>query len=393
MFTCDNNHGGVAHVRNGILNCVRFAIGAGGMLVLPNIALRDMDHEFDHDHDEEGGHSHLQRRHGPGRRGFDYMFDKRHFVDSLAKSCPDLVLLRSMANTDSPRRRSVTPEQLFGNIPTTGIKNPQDWPHLLGHWINQHIAKEPKKEPIIIDLEQSFLSYPTHSDGHAIAHAFGKILKFRKDFRVLATSVLQEMDKTYDLALDLHRPILSPSFLGAHLATEDPFTSVWKRSEDNDLAQEDGGMSGSSKRHTTEITYSHFEPLAEAILTHAAASQISLVYAASGNLPEVHELGEQALKFNITVAHKEDLLQGKELKNLEALKYDQRAIVDFLVLTKGEGFAGVGHSGFSWNVAMKRRELGAAKEGRLQEDVWTDGSNVLFGVSEGYVESSECLWP
>lgn len=364
VFTCDNNHGGIGHVRNSILNCVRYAIGAGGSLVLPNIALRDED-DMEHDH------SHNEKRHGPGRKGMDYMFDVNHFADSLRMSCPDLVLIRHMEETFSPRRRGLLPDHLFTNVPASGLEHPEEWPIRLKAWIQENMPSHPEKEPIVIDLEQSFLHYPTHSDGHKFAHTFGNILKFRPDVRGLATTTLNKLSEWYELPLNMSESIMKPSFMGAHLETENPFLE---------------------QRHNVDVAYSHFQAQCAAYIEQATSSHVSLMYVASGNLPEIHKLGLLATGASIAVTHKEDLLKDKDMEQLEMLKWDQRALVDYLVLLKAQGFAGVGHSSFSWQVAVTRHEGGDHRKGVLESDVWSDGVSTLYGVRSSYVESSECMW-
>lgn len=372
VFTCDNNHGGIGHVRNSILNCVRYAIGAGGSLVLPSIALRDMD-----EMDPRPERVEVQPRHGPGRKGMEYMFDKNHFVDSLRKSCPELVLIRHMEQTTSNRRRGLLPESLFENIPASGIERPEEWPDRLSVWIDKYMAKVPEEEPVIVDLEQSFLHYPTHSDGHALAHTFGHILKLRPDIRRLATTVLKELAQWHELqSFNLSAPIINPSFIGVHLGTGDPFAPVERRHEVHDIA------------------YSHYAAQAAAYIEQATTSKIPIMYVASGNLPEIKKLAVEAGEWNVAVTYKEDLLQGKWKEELDRLKWDERALVDYLVLLKGQEFAGVGHSSFSWNVMMKRHESAAWVKAALNEPgIYTDGLSRLYGVKDSYVESSGCMWP
>jgi hypothetical protein len=364
IFTCDNNHGGIGHVRNSILNCVRYAIGTGGALVLPNIALRDED-DMEHDH------GHVEKRHGPGRQGMEYMFDVEHFQESLRLSCPELMLIGHMEETFSPRRRGLLPEHLFTNIPASGIEHPEEWPVRLKAWIEEYMPPYPEKEPIVIDLEQSFLHYPTHSDGHKFAHTFGNILKFRPDVRRLATTTLNKLAEWYDMPLNLSEPIMNPSFMGAHLQTDNPFLE---------------------QRHNSDIAYAHFPAQTAAYIKQAISAKIPLIYVASGNLPEIHKLGLQATASEIAVTHKEDLLKDKDMEMLERLRWDQRALVDYLVLLKVQGFAGVGHSSFSWQVVMTRHEGGDKRKGVLESDVWSDGVSTLYGVRSSYVESSECMW-
>ncbi|KAF8847294.1 hypothetical protein BDZ45DRAFT_637205 [Acephala macrosclerotiorum] len=366
VFTCDENHGGVGHVRNSILNCVRYAIGAGGALVLPTIAPRG--------HDELDAALEIERRHGIPRQGMEYMFDKNHFADSLRKSCPELNLIRKMEPVETPRRRGLTPENLFVDIPASGIKKPEEWPVRLAAWIDAYMSKENQKEPIIIDLMQSFLHYPIHSDGHGVAHTFGNILKFRPDVRRIATRTLMKMSDWYDLPMNLSESVINPSFFGAHLGTENPFAE--------------------EKRHNSDVVYSHYQAQSTAYLKQAFSAKTQVMYVSSGNLAEVHHLGLQAEEYNIAVTHKEDLLKGEDGEELDKLSWDQRALIDYLVLTKAQEFAGVGHSSFSWNIALKRHETIDHSLGSLDEptETWSDGLSTLYGVRKSYVESSGCMW-
>lgn len=376
VFTCDNNHGGVGHVRNGILNCVRYAIAAGASLVLPNIALRE-----DEMWQMEEMVPAKEKRHGPGRRGLEYMFDKEHFVHSLRHSCPQLNLINDMEQTSGGRRRALLPESLVKNHPTTGLEHPEKWPELFFNWVEGIIPHYPQNEQIVVDLEQSFLEYPTHSDGHQFTHQFGNILKFRADVRRLATKTIQNLADWYNLDLNISHPIIHNSYFAAHLRTEDPMI----------------GVEGLGRRHG-DVVYSHYNAQAKTYLAHAEESKMSLIYVASGNLSEVHRFAMEAAERGVSITHKEDLLKGKDMEELDRLRWDQRALVDYLVVLKTEQFTGVGHSSFSWNVVLKRHEAAAeGRKGILQGDqpdgVWSDGISHLYGVRKGYVESSRCMWP
>ncbi|KAH8657142.1 hypothetical protein BGZ60DRAFT_384105 [Tricladium varicosporioides] len=381
IFTCDNNHGGVGHVRNSILNCVRFAMSAGASLVLPNIALREMEA---HDIMEADEAEHNGKRHGPGRKGIDYMFDKEHFMASLLYSCPQMEIIPEFDQYASSRRRALLPESLVNNHPTSGLEHPEQWKEVFDAWVDEHIEKDASTtEPIVIDLEQSFLQYPTHSDGHAFAHSFGKLLKFRSDTRLLATETLHKLSQWYELELDLHAPVMNESFFGAHLRTEHEFPDDYGKK---------------TKRHAVSAPYEHFPAQAQSYLQHASSSGFSLIYISSGNLSSVDAFVSDAKIFNIDVTHKYSLLKEEHRDHLEELTWDQRALVDFMVLEKAQEFVGVGHSAFSWNVAKKRQEnvheSGAEKPvGTLAEDgTWSDKFSTLYGTRKGYVESAGCMW-
>ncbi|CAD6504223.1 BgTH12-05957 [Blumeria graminis f. sp. triticale] len=369
IFTCDNNRGGVANVRNSILNCVRLTIAAGGSLVLPQIYLRELN-------DGMGSNTDINRRGLLKQQGMDYMFDLNHFSSSLRQSCPELLLIRHLDQKPDQRRHWLQPENLFPNIPTSGFEHPEEWPRRLNDWLEINIpppSTPDAKEPIVIDLGQSFLHYPTHSDGHAVAHIFGNILKFRADIRELATKALNTLVEWYELPVNIsHAGILKPSFLGVHLNTNDPLLE---------------------ERHRPDIQYSHYETQSQAYLKLSYDMNLPIIYVASGNIDDVQKFNDKAIGPSIAVTYKEHLLEEKDHQQLQRLTYDQRAMVDYLVLSKAEAFAGVGHSPFSWNVAMTREQLGAVMEGQLADDIWKDGMNTLFGVRPDYVESSACMWP
>jgi hypothetical protein len=379
IFTCDNNRDGIGHVRNSILNCARFAIQAGAALVLPQIITR-----------ESVAHSDAETDAGLGKRrdevlqSMDYMFDVDHFVQSIRVSCPEMLLIKNLERHDGGRRKELQPESLVLNRPITGMEHPENWRSLFYEWVENHIPPRHEEvtlkiEPTVIDLQQSFLSYPTHSDGHQFAHDFGELLKFREDTRRLATAVLLELQEWHDMDGNISDSIITPSFFGAHLRTSE-FDEYLDR------------------RHVAPAPFMHYDGQAIAYLEHAGAEQISLMYVSSGNPLDVERLEKSALSWGIDITHKHALLKGKDQDQINSLTWDQQAIVDFLVLTKSQEFAGVGHSSFSWNVALKRQRLGRFSGQEVGKGVldeggeWSDGLSTLYGVRNGYVESAQCMW-
>ncbi|CAG8983622.1 hypothetical protein HYALB_00004644 [Hymenoscyphus albidus] len=392
IFTCDNNHGGVGHVRNSILNCVRFAISAGAGLVLPNIALRDMEDDTVIIWDEPVQEP-MRKRHGPGRRGMEHMFDVPHFLESLHLSCPKMPLFEDMGDSFGGRRRGLLPESLVDNHPTSGLEHPEQWRKMFYGWVDKYMVKPSdytRDEPIIVDLDQSFLVYPTHSDSHEFAHDFGKILKFREDTRRLATAALVELLEWHDSDGDIRDPIMNPSFFGAHIRTEPEV------SHESDLL----------RRHDTPQPFMEYNAQATAYLTQAQEGNMSIIYATSGNLSNMALLRHHAMHWDIEVTHKFALLKDNHRDELERLTWDQRALIDFMVLTKAQSFGGVAHSFFSWNLALKRHQLakeaGLEKDGKhstfsgkgvLSEDgTWSDGLSHIYGNRKSYFESSKCMW-
>lgn len=54
------------------------------------------------------------------------------------------------------------------------------------------------------------------------------------------------------------------------------------------------------------------------------------------------------------MATKFDVLSATDAEALRELTLDQQALVDFLVVLKASDFAGIAHSSFAWNIALKR---------------------------------------
>ena len=116
---------------------------------------------------------------------------------------------------------------------------------------------------------------------------------------------------------------------------------------------------------------------------------------------------EEGKEMNISVVTKYTLLGGHDLARLNALTFDQQALVDFLIMFKAGFFMGVAHSSFPWTVALRRHELSVfrAMEGEEKEDggfanlgsdLLRDELSVIMGMRRDYpyVDPFEWgLWP
>lgn len=365
IFTCDNSIGGVGGIRNSILNCVRYAISAGAGLVIPRIILRTPDDIS-------------QIRTGE-RVSMVYMFDYFHFVESLRYSCPQMDIypyIDDVPNSNEGRGPiTLLPESLYSSpIPKTGIEHPEKWRELFEGWLDGYFyfaTNQTMNMPITIELGRSYLQYPIHSDGEEFALSFGGILKFSKNLRILATTVLQNMLSTYNMSGDLSQPFLPDTFFGAHLRTEIDATKS--------LPAEDW-------------FYQRYEFQSIQYLKELASTNLTLLYVASGNETETAQFSRDAAAYNITT--KWMLLDAKDRKSLSKLSWDQQAIVDFLVLTKSSKFVGIGHSSFTWNIALQRHQfLENEKDYFDGPKLLSDELSTVFGKPGAHPEYAACLWP
>ncbi|KAL5330735.1 hypothetical protein ACEPPN_000256 [Leptodophora sp. 'Broadleaf-Isolate-01'] len=362
VFRCDSSVGGIGNIRNSILNCVRYAISAGAGLVVPTIVVRDTDDIS------------LIRTGVNTEMGF--MFDTQHFVDSLKLSCPSLRVFSTVAEVQNyglaPPAISMVPEELVkGSIPATGLREPEKWRGHFYEWLEQYPKTNPTA-PYIVELGRSYLKYPIYSDGEGFAMSFGGILKLRSDVRILATKTLQILSEQYEFEANLTQPILRNSFFGVHLRTEKDAAEGWP---------------------TNDWEYSRYGTQSRLYLEQAPRSTPSVIYVASGDLAEVAKFAKDAAGINITATTKFDLLPGPELDELNALAWDQQALVDFLVMQKAADFAGVGHSSFAWNVALKRHIFAEERKHLDGPQMLSDELSQIYGNVRGYPEYAACLWP
>lgn len=366
IFTCDNSFGGVGNVRNSILNCVRYAISAGASLVVPRIIVRDAED--------------ISRPRTSNKTDMDYMFDIPHFIESLRLSCPQMTVYRyldDLVNLESASGPvALLPESLVsGEIPNVGLEDPWAWKQLFEEWMDDIFLFDNRaswSRPVVIELGRSFLQYPIYRDGgDLMALSLGGIIKFRQDVRILATKALENMMSTYNLSRNISQPILNDAFFGAHLRTELDAIKAWPADKWVDQP---------------------YEVQSEHILRKLAETNLALIYVASGNNTEIARFSQDAAAYNLT--SKFMLLEGKDRQYLNTLTWDQQALVDFLVMMKSSFFVGIGHSSFTWNIALKRHTLLPGSMGELDEqDNWSDQFSMVYGAPNMYNEHGNCLWP
>ncbi|KAK1998837.1 hypothetical protein LX36DRAFT_690499 [Colletotrichum falcatum] len=304
----------------------------------------------------------------------EYFFDRQHFVDSLRLSCPQLRLYNDTDEVHEslgPARTwslGLVPEPLVHdeNVPSTGIEHPEKWRSQLHRWLNgidntTDVAPtgRPTEGPMIVDLGRSYLTYPIDSDGEAFATTFDSILKFRADVRQLASAAILSIGRR---------------FFGAHLRTEKDALDSWNPTDPT-------------------WAWSEYSKQKDAFLDQAGQWGLSVMYVASGNETQVAMLKADAEQRGVRVVTKQGLLTGNR-KRYEALTWDQKGMIDFLVMLGAAQFGGVGHSSFAWNVALKRHIFSDKREGFLEgPQMLSDDLSQIYGTPGKYPEYASCLWP
>jgi hypothetical protein len=381
VFTCDNSGGGIGNLRNSILNCVRYAIEAGGALVIPRMRVRNS--------------TDIRLIWNEERAELDYMFDKQHFIASLRQSCPELVLydtiykIKNYESRQTEEPISLQPEHLFEGVFRLGPEHLEEWRMKFDDWlrVHGHVAdiNSLQDAPAVVGLERSYLQFPVYYNGASFAVHFGRILRIRSDAHTLAIRTLESLAKTYSLPIgvsniNVKNPIPLKGFFGAHLRTEIDAVEGWP--------------TGDPMWH-----FGRYDVQSQLYLDQILNTTLSVIYIASGNATEVSKFAADARArkggLDLVVTTKSKLLSGSDLALLNSMAWDQQALVDFLVLMVASQFAGVAHSSFAWNIALKRHRWSkmAGSDHLKGPQMLSDEYSQIYGEIGGYPEYAANMWP
>ncbi|KAB5581182.1 hypothetical protein GE09DRAFT_988232 [Coniochaeta sp. 2T2.1] len=372
IFECPPLEGGYGNVRQETLQCLRMTIAVGGSMIMPQISIRNPNDISDFRTSDMAP--------------FSYLFDEEHFKNTLASYCPQLKIYDSLdslsgyPSVDNPI--SLTPIDLPGlDKNDKVIAKPEQYPLAFGEWLKRE-NNPPKSHVRIAFTNRIIWTWPTSSDPPAFVRSFSSIIRPRLDIRLLAASALYTLKQRYGLPASV-RPINGlqrDTFVGVHLRVE---ADANKFGFTNYSLQADYFL-----RRLAELS-------AE---VKAKGNGELVIYVASGDEEQVARFAEQIAP--LRVATKRELLDGGQL---DALSWDQQALVDLLMLERSSYLMGVRESSFTWTLVLKRaaavnwvvggfptgpcwvngpkgeKRRRGCKEDLAPEEFWRDDLSVLVG--------------
>ncbi|OBT78100.1 hypothetical protein VF21_02741 [Pseudogymnoascus sp. 05NY08] len=348
VVNCEARVGGVGNVRQEFLVCVRQAIEIGASLIRPGIMLRS-----------EGL---IEYQNGPVHN-MSYLFNLELFDARLRSACPHMPIYNDLAEVER-----------VGEI--ARVDRPWDLPKEQGVQLSftawAKLNRQALDKITVITMPRITGQTPVCADPPAFVANFGRLVEFRPDTQHLASSILTSLLTRFSLPSLPHYGVSNTSFVGLHFRTE---------------------------IDAVNVGYTSFEEQTAAYLSFIAESPIRTIYAASGNTTSLELFAIEAAKLSppATVVAKGDLLLGADKAALEALTWDQQALVDYLVLEKAARFAGVSDSSFSWGIAYARQvvsqEAGTCRsKGKLGKGVqFRDELSTVFGRPRDW--HMDKLWP
>lgn len=371
VFICDNNSGGIGNIRTYILTCIRYAIAAGATgLVMPQIRSRSAEELAD-----------IMQEH----RDFNYFFDTDHFRKSLNTHCPRITIYDNTWNIPNTRQpfqaERLTPRELghrAGCDDRDLNRHSDRFGTRVRDWLGDK-AKEFDLPPIGTDHPRvirlnwgSQFEFPAYRDGPEFVATYGGLLRFRQDLLALGKRTVDGMRNFALAASRSGHDTPMGIFAGFHLRTESDALRGWPT----------------------------FNNQSTAYLHEAVRRGFKAAYLATGNKTEADKLIRHAQsQHEMLVTTKDALLKDSphDLKALQALTWDQQAIVDFIVLSACDFFLGVNPSSFSMSVALKRHLQLDGLYTRPWKIGGQDGRSLLVGRFDRYWDDwlfmYDSLWP
>lgn len=279
----------------------------------------------------------------------EYMFDVQWFRDSLHQSCPQMKVVETVQDIeslDAQNAKSVL--QPLKLHPDDAIRNAHvdTFAEDVMTWLNRTL---PSDAADIVHVSLAPFEWPVNHDSDEFYYEFGKLIRLRPDVYTLAKRAIQVLRSQVSEGL----------FLGGHLR--------------NEADVRDFGLPYSKQR--------------DALIADAQAQGLQTIYLATGDLQDVERFRVDAAVQGISTRTKHTLLSEDDLNYLEALSWDQQALVDYLVLRESTYFVGQTLSSFSFALAYSRH-LDIKNE---RFPFPQDGLSRINGDNVGFFDGG--MWP
>ncbi|KFX90202.1 hypothetical protein V490_06593 [Pseudogymnoascus sp. VKM F-3557] len=356
IFVCGAPQGGLGNIRNVFLTCVRYAIEAGAAFVVPEFIPRDTED--------------ISLLNSQKLVPFTHFFNQTQFIHNMREGCPEMKMHTTIPPTIKDNLIPLQPQSLLKEVfAGTVLLHAEQWRPAFDKWL----AERPTKGNLVaVELATPLLNFPLKYDTQAFTDNFGRILQFTYPQRRLAATVLWALRTKFNVPVGPWK-ITPSAFFGAHLR-----------------------VAADAKK----AGWTGYDVQSKFLLETAETAGLSTVYVTSeSDLAATFK--KDAKKKNIMVTMKEELLEGKDLEELNKMTWDQRGLVDYEVLLRSSMFAGIELSSFTWNIALRRHTL--SRQG--YRDAWDtnvkDGEKLsmkdeyswVFGQKHGRELFVESMWP
>lgn len=393
VWHCDTAIGGIGNVGNMWLNCVRYAIEAGGecdtifrcepfvvprtrlngssktsatTLILPTLGVRSTDDLLDLGSKDNS-------------TSISALFDVDYFLDSWSQVCPQMRAVVSDSDIPNLPAADTSPHLAPHQVKAFPMSlhillDPTGWREAFDAWLGKVMGPNKKLSsgtPFRVWQNMVMFQWNRKAAQNSpdFNTAFARLFRYPDETRRLAASVLWQLEQK------LGRPVVPDALLYAK--TPD----IANHLEPGRIAQ--GTYLGCHLRvadDAVRVLWPGYDEQAPGYISEAVSRNLSAIYLATGSKEHRDRFRQDAAASGVQVFTKEDLLEDADLETLRDLSWDQQALIDFDVLIRSAYFYGFYRSSFSWSVTIRRSSLPEAVESeRLPREEFRDSLSAIQG--------------
>jgi len=321
-----------------------------------------------------------------------YLFDMEYFFDSWKLACPQIQAVFSDSEVPNLPSSDSSPHLFPGDVKKFEMRkylivDSTGWREAFDIWLAKNAPSISAETPVRVWQNLVLAQWNREAHPPEFANSFPRLFRYPTQTRRLAASAL------WSLGGKLGRPVVSSTILYP-LA---PLSS----SMVNSLGPHrlvNNGFLGAHMRVAADAAaagWPGYEAQAPFYIAEAKRLNLTTIYLATGSVEHRERFRVDAAREGLGIIVKEDLLDEKELADLQNLTWDQQALVDFDVLMHSTWFYGFVRSSFSWSLALRRStlpEAGTASEvTKMSKDEYRDNISAIVGRYDNI--NPEGLWP
>lgn len=338
-----------------------------------------------------------------------YMFDTEHLFRTLAADCPQLQFVNEDDETLNIPPKSdalvINPKKLLpGSWLGHVLTDPSQFRPTLDALIQQTATANKLSPTPASPLRLSFddgisFSWPIAYDPPAFRDDWGHLARAPRHIRELSARILHRLYRklsTTNATQQQDAPD-RPSrgvFLGAHIRTEsdaaiEGWTSFEAQAEHVRDQAVEAGLGAVYIASGTASDAARLSRLLADVGVPVAAAESGV----NGTAPSEEEEGATTTT-GVRVWQKWDFVDDDDLVLMDALTWDQMALIDLDVMLRASRFVGIWESSWSWAIALKRHAWSELDPYDYDAHPLTfvDEFSTLYGPTEAQPIIDPCMW-